>query len=261
MIDKSLWPQLEAENQAEMLAFFGTAAFARSHLSEDVSWVLTGVDSNDYNGVVSARLEPGQADSLVPALVQKFRSSGVPALWHLGTDAQPPDMAQRLERLGCRRLSPGVCMAAPLSGLKSAASTCRASVDRVASASDLAAWMEVWNAGSDGCSSAREQLYASLGLQGPRPLQHFVARLEGRAVGVAQLFLGSRAAGVYCVSVLPPFQRQGIGAALTLAALDAARHAGHEIAVLGPSPQGQPLYERLGFELFSGASNCYALPW
>ena len=52
MLDRQQWPYLEAENQTELLAYLGTASCAASHRAANITWVITGVDSNDYNGVI-----------------------------------------------------------------------------------------------------------------------------------------------------------------------------------------------------------------
>ncbi|HVG38352.1 MAG TPA: GNAT family N-acetyltransferase [Pyrinomonadaceae bacterium] len=262
MLDRrQYWPHLEAENQAELLAHLGTASCAASHHSAAITWVMTGVDSNDYNGVLHARLTPAQADRQVPALVEMFRERRVPALWHLDPESCPADLAERLARLGCPKLSPGVCMAAPLGDLAGDDFTVPPglTVGRVRTLADLADWIDVWIDGDDEARGAREQLYACLGVDGPRPLRHYLARLNNQPVGVSQLFLGRRSAGLYCVAVPPAFRRRGIGRALTLRPLRDARDLGYSVAVLGPSPEGQPLYRSLGFECFASPFVGYSL--
>ncbi len=51
MADHPPWAALEADNLSEMLAYFGTAPVAASHLAADLTWVITGVDVNAYNGL------------------------------------------------------------------------------------------------------------------------------------------------------------------------------------------------------------------
>lgn len=260
MFDQHMWPYLEAENQAELLAYLGTASCVEGFQSPSITWTITGVDSNDYNGVVWTRLTSEEADDTVPALVKKFRDRNIPALWHLDAASQPADLAQRLERLDCRALASGVCMAAALDKVAFGIPLPQGlSVERVTTRADLAAWLDVWIHDDDEPRLPREQLYTSLGISGTEPLRHFLARLDGQAVGVSQLFLGARSAGLYCVSVLPSFRRQGIGTALTLTALQVARQEGYTVGVLGPSPEGQSLYRRVGFELFPSPFVGYTL--
>lgn len=259
-IDRKQWPALETENQAELLAYLGTAACAESFRAAHLSWVITGVDSNDYNGVIWARLDDDQADQLVPALVQQFRDRGLPALWQLDLFSQPADLPARLDRLGCARLDSGYGMGMPLINLPGDTNALpNLTIERVTTLADLAAWMDVWTHDGEETRAPREQLYATLGLDGALPLRHYLARLNGEPVGVAQLFLGQESAGVYCVAVLPEFRRIGIGTALTLTVLHQAQALSYSMAVLGPSPEGELMYRRLGFELFESPFVGYTL--
>jgi GNAT superfamily N-acetyltransferase len=54
-------------------------------------------------------------------------------------------------------------------------------------------------------------------------------------------------AGLYECGVVEAARRQGIGTALTAAALRAARETGSQLAVLNATPMGEPLYLRVGF--------------
>jgi ribosomal protein S18 acetylase RimI-like enzyme len=260
MLDRQDWPNLDAENQAELLAYLGTATCATSHYAAHVTWVITHVDSNDYNGVIWARFSPAEAEYSIPQLVNYFREQGLPALWQLDAASQPPDIGQRLLAAGCRPLLPGVCMVASIPSINfHVPRVAGLTIERVTTLQDLGAWMDVWTHDGEEARAPREQLYANLGFETTKPLHHFIARLDGYPVGVSQLFLGRRAAGLYCVSVLPEFRRHGIGRALTLAPLAVAHARGYDVSVLGPSPAGQPMYQRLGFELVPSAFTGYTL--
>ena len=57
------------------------------------------------------------------------------------------------------------------------------------------------------------------------------------------------------LATVPEVRRQGIGAAVGLAALRDARTMGYRIAVLGASPMGECLYRRLGFQEYCRMNN------
>jgi GNAT superfamily N-acetyltransferase len=86
-----------------------------------------------------------------------------------------------------------------------------------------------------------------IGLGAQLPNRRWLARLAGVPVGTASIFLGAGVVGLYNVTTLPEARGQGIGAAVTLAALAAARDAGYHVGVLQSSPMGFPVYTRLGF--------------
>ena len=253
------WPELEEANQAELLAYFATSPIAKSQVAGDLTWVMSGVDNNTYNGVFGSRLPDAQADQVIGEVVERFRVRNLPALWHVDRHSQPADLAQRLQAHGCSRLRAGVCMAMDLSKIKEPVSNVPGLViQRVSDSAGLAAWMDVWMHFDDGPRQPRERLYLSLGL-GNRPLRHYLARLHRQPVAVSQLFLGREAAGLYCVATLPEMRRRGIGTAIILAPLYDARELGHRAAVLARSREGQQLYRRIGFELYSNAGLYFVL--
>lgn len=260
MLDHQQWAALEAGNQAELLAYLGTSPRAERYFGDDLTWVVTGVLSNDYNGVLWARLPSATAKEVIASVVDRFRARNVPALWHIDPESQPADLAQRLESFGCKRLKAGVCMVADLLAIND---TGRAipglTIERVVDERSIAAWMDVWMQLDDEERAPREQLYASLGFAHDQPLHHYLARLHGQPVAVSQLFLGREAAGLYCVTTLADVQRRGIGTAVVLAALVEARARGYRVAVLGPTPQSQRMYQRIGFELHPSSFVGYTL--
>jgi ribosomal protein S18 acetylase RimI-like enzyme len=151
-------------------------------------------------------------------------------------------------------------MAASLNALDLAAPTVPGlTIVPMGDAAGLADWMTVWTHDGEEQRAPREQLYVSLGLDNERPLRHWVARLDGVPVAVAQTFLHAEVAGLYCVSVFPEQRRRGIGRALVCAALAAEQQRGARLAVLAPSPEGQALYNRLGFQLLPSPAVLYAL--
>jgi GNAT superfamily N-acetyltransferase len=243
------WTLLEADNQAERLAYLGTAPGATSHRSTDVTWVVTGVPADDYNGVIWTRLSAEAADLHVPLLVQQFRDQGLPAIWHVDPASEPPDLADRLRELACPPAPQQPVMAASLARLSREMSRFPGlTIDRVMTPDDLHEWMAVRAQIAPEPPTVREELYAGLGLGGRQPLHHYLARVDGAPAGVAQLFLGQRAAGLYSVGVAPAFRGRGIGTALVLTPLLVARTLGYDAGVVRPPADSQAMYAHLGFD-------------
>jgi GNAT superfamily N-acetyltransferase len=70
---------------------------------------------------------------------------------------------------------------------------------------------------------------------------------DGRAVGTAWACYGNGVTGVFSISSLESERGRGLGAALTVAAMQTGVAAGDELAYLEASAMGLPVYERLGF--------------
>jgi len=79
-------------------------------------------------------------------------------------------------------------------------------------------------------------------------LRLYLGTLAGKAVATSEVFFGGGVASVQSVGTLPVYRRQGIGAAMTLKALQEARRQGYRIGVLTASPMGINLYRRIGFQ-------------
>lgn len=90
-------------------------------------------------------------------------------------------------------------------------------------------------------------------------LVRFVGRLDGRIVGTAAASISNGVTGVYVVTTDPAHRRRGIGTALTAAALGAGRERGLRVGTLQASPDGEPVYRRMGFTTVS-RYRLFALP-
>jgi len=75
-------------------------------------------------------------------------------------------------------------------------------------------------------------------------MEMFLGRVDGRPVGAAMGYRTDEAVGVFGVTVVASARRRGYGTALTCAAM--LPESGLP-SVLAPSPEGAPLYAKLGF--------------
>ena len=79
------------------------------------------------------------------------------------------------------------------------------------------------------------------------PWKRYLAWLHGQPVATALATYARGVVGIYYVVTLPAARRQGIGRAVTLAALLEARARGYRVAVLHSAEMGLSVYQRLGF--------------
>ncbi len=72
--------------------------------------------------------------------------------------------------------------------------------------------------------------------------------IDGRAVGTAMTCCIDGVVLIFNVATLPSHRRRGIGEAMTWCAVNHGIEVGCDLAFLQASPDGLPLYERMGFQ-------------
>jgi ribosomal protein S18 acetylase RimI-like enzyme len=255
------WPLLEAANMIEMLSYLGTSTLAERQVTDEIEWVITGVEDNTFNGVVRAQLSEAHVDQVIDEVTSRLRERNIPHQWFLNVDSRPPNLEQRLVAHGWARLREGVGMAVDLSAIASPfPPPPDLTIERVVDEEGVALWGTFHRyLENDQRDEPRERLYISLGLAGDQPLRHYIARLGGEPVGALSLFLGREAAGIYNAEVAPARQRRGVGTAMTQAVLEEARKLSSRVGVVGPTRESRSMYERLGFILHRQALPTYHL--
>ena len=129
-----------------------------------------------------------------------------------------------------------------------------ADVIEVDSESQITDWTGTCTAAfgfDDNLSNWWHDLHASLPFGDSAPLRHFLVSIDGESVGTASAFVTDDVVGLASVGVKEELRRQGIGSALTLAALDPARKLGCRLAVLFSSAMATSMYEALGFRRYT----------
>jgi ribosomal protein S18 acetylase RimI-like enzyme len=225
------------------------AALDGSSVRRGEGWaaVVTGVQSNDLNGIVTAssKVLPGaQLDDVW----RWMADAAVPA--SLLTPEPDAGFTARLTGRGAEPERTGWWATGPLR-VETSPSAVPVVVRSVANTADLGAWLDVaelcgWvDDGAD--RAARADLYLAVGLDHPR-LRHWVAwSAAGEPVGMASSFLDGDVVDLCNLAVVESAQRQGIGTALTLRRLRHGVEAGAVQAVSALSPDGWALYRGLGF--------------
>ncbi|SNY43072.1 GNAT family N-acetyltransferase [Paractinoplanes atraurantiacus] len=221
-----------------ILANWRSYLLSWGHEYRDATKFRSGVPQPALNGVVRRGGIPIE-EAIAAA---RHHLEGVPWAWRVGPD-EPPDTGWQLIHHGAHRVAESPIMALHL----------RAPVEvplvpglEIGLAEDLKTWVEAY-APSFGAPPDQVPAIAEAETRIPG-VTRFEARLNNRVVATAALHENEGVAGLYTITTATTHRGRGIGAALTAATLEHARRRGLRLATLQATPDGEPLYERLGFE-------------
>ena len=245
------YARLVEENGAEFLLAMGRAGGAEEKHTAYIHWIIGSCPIAYHNAVVRAALPPDLLEAEVAASIACLEKYHTPGSWHAGPAMAPADIGRALLAHGFRPGGDDIGMAVDFSNLPESVEVPPGfTIQRVQNPSQLDQWRAALGSGfGEGPEEARwaAEMFARLGYTADSPWQHYLGLLHGEPVGTSSLFLNNGAAGIYFVSTVPEARRQGIGAAVTLAPLQAARRLGYSVGVLGASEMGYGVYRRLGF--------------
>lgn len=240
------------ENTQKFLLELGRTGDGEERDEEEIQWIIGGSPIDYHNCVVRAEMAEEKVDQTIESVKQRLQAHHMPGTWHIGPSTRPLDLGKRLVEHGFRHGGDEPGMAADLLALNEQMTPpADFVVERVRSEQELQIWTKTLGMGfGEGEIEANwvSAMYRKLGFDANGAWHHYLGRWHGEAVATTTLFLGTGVAGIYFVFTLPHARRQGIGAAITLAALQDARRRGYRIGVLGSSSMGYPVYQRLGFQ-------------
>lgn len=223
------------------------------HEQEHLVWFTTGRRSLlRFNGVLKTAVPCTEDLSRVAdPVLDVFLSQNLPFFWVDWPGVGTPGLGEYLRSKGLPWMvfrSPPMIRTLddlpPLPALESV------EIIEVRTPRDQADWLDVLMEGFTEPEPARPdfQQYLANSLAEPQPVfQHFLARWQGEPCAISTLLRAPHSAGIYHVTTLPAYRGRGLGSALTLKAMHAAR-SDYSHTILFATPDGYPLYQRLGFE-------------
>ena len=218
----------------------------------DIPLCLSGLAWRTLNGAGGAAFTHARAARGVEETAEFFRRAGVPWRWVIGPETRPEQLGQLLLEAGLTRASNHPGMALDLDRVNMEPSgPPGVRIEEVVDARGFEGFDEVQRRGmalAEGPARAWKTAHLQLGFGPDLPLRNFVATLHRKPVGAAAVYFDVGVAGVYNVVVVPEARGQGVGRAVTLAALQAGRDLGYRVSTLASSDLGLPVYLRLGYE-------------
>ncbi len=214
-----------------------------------VTWYRSGLAGEFFNGILYTNFPEDGLEESIRAALEPFQQRNLPMRWYLGPSSHPAGLENELQHCGLSFGWSGPALAIELGSLRRPERMPDGLVcERVESLAALVEWIELW--AGQASLEVRKRLnwvYTVSGFGRSLDVILYLGRIEGIAVATAAMYHGCRAAAIKHVSTRPEYQRRGIASQLTLFALQDAQERGCRYSALTSSPEGYPVYARLGF--------------
>jgi ribosomal protein S18 acetylase RimI-like enzyme len=239
-------------NVSEFLLSMGRTGGGTERADEEITWTIGGSPISYHNAVVRSDASEVRGAELVEQWRGELLTVALPGSWHLTPSMRPSALPDLLTAAGFVDGGDEPAMAASLSDLAGAPPSEDLEIALVGNADELEDYRRVLASGfGEGSKEADwvASIYARTGLGTDGPWRLFVGRVRSEPVATASLLLSGATGGIYFVCTTPEFRRRGYGAVVTHRSMVEAAASGADYAVLGSSPMGHKVYEKLGFRI------------
>jgi GNAT superfamily N-acetyltransferase len=229
-------------------------------VDSDRIWTIAGVRSPIFNNIVRATFDPAAVEESIDRALLPYRERNVQAYWWVGRSSRPADLGSHLTAHGLKTAFIAPAMAADLQALpEHIPAPAGLAVEEVVDVSAFRKWLKFTAAAMDLPSAVVKpwtEMHGSIGFGPSSSLRRHLAFLGGEPVASASLFNGPVLAGVESLITGKEYRRKGIGSALTVTILRAARTSGYRVGALLSTLEAAGMYRRLGFREY-GRQWCY----
>lgn len=227
-------PQSETQDSAQML---------RYHRK---------IISPMFNGVARVKLESSEVDTAIDESIAYFKEHSQPYFfWWVTPSTTPKGLEERLLAKGFAVWETNApSMTIELNHLNYNGTLPHGfSLEIVKDDTSLLEWGHTFNRANETPEFAGMSWVEATQQVGidHAPWTLYLGRFEGQPVAVNILFCGAGVASVYGVAVIPEMRGRGFGKAVTAIPYLHARDMGYRYGVLFSTPEGHPVYQKLGF--------------
>lgn len=244
---------IEANFNEEMACLGYGLPQGELHKTPELLWIYTG--SRGPNAVLYSHFaseDTTYVHARIDEMLTFFETRNMDFGWTIGPSTRPANLALILETHGFVYSDSTTGLAIDLQAVNE---HIRVNTDLIITEIEDLETLEILRSieiSGFGASEMAAQnyydSYARTGFGNGLPWHHYIGWLHEEPVAIASLLFHAGVAGMYGVATIPAARRQGVGAAITLHALQEARRHGYLIAVLSPTEMSIAIYRRLGFQ-------------
>ncbi len=241
-------------NFTEEIAHLGYGlAEGELHKTPELLWIYTG--ARGPNAVLYTRFksdDPSYIDKKIDEMVAFFRSRNIDFGWTTGPSTRPTQLHLMLEAHGFSYSDSTTGMAIDVQNLNERIFVnTELVITEVEDLDSLMVLRSIEISGFGASETAAQNYYeahANTGFGEGTPWHHYIGWLHGQPVAIVSLLFHAGVAGIYGVTTIPQYRRQGVAATMTSHTLHEACRRGYRIAILSPSEMSDALYRRIGFQ-------------
>ena len=246
------------ENWKNYHYFLGRALSVELSIGRYLTWLITSMPDHFMNLVICTELPQEGIETLVKDALDHFKTLNIKKLSWLAEAGNPAqEIKKYLLANGLTfRESFATEMAIDLAGFSGDnPEPDGLEIRLVNDDKSLRQWIHVASVGFGVPPEMADVWFEFFNYAACRtPFQTYLGLLHGKPVATSQVSNSAGVAGIYNVTCLPEARRRGIGSALVMKPLLAARNIGVKIGVLQSSSMGYNAYRRLGFQDFGKLS-------
>jgi GNAT superfamily N-acetyltransferase len=246
------------ENWKNYHYFLGRAPSVELSIGRYLTWLVTNMPDHFMNLVICTQLPEEGVESLIKEALAHFKTLNIKKLSWLAEAGVPAmELKKHLLANGLTfRESFATEMAIDLTAIAGdLPEPDGLEIILVDDDESLRQWIHVASVGFGVAPEMEEVWFEFFNYAACRtPFQTYLGLLHGEPIATSQVSNSAGVAGIYNVTCLPKARGRGIGSALVMKPLLAARKSGMHIGILQASTMGYNAYRRLGFQDFGKLS-------
>ena len=218
------------------------------HSRDDCLCYISKVNFGAFGGILAQRFSEANADQRISELNDFIKQSGKDIGWVVSPVATPPDLAERLEKAGSRKVVELTGMALDMDELRESPTPHGLRIDLVEDEESLEDYARIYpllfhfpiEDWIEDLVDAEKHIFRNDGARWNR----WVGYLGDQAVAAGRTGQKDGIAALQILCTLPEFRNKGIGQALATYAL---KYENRDCAIVWAGPLADRLYSRMGF--------------